>query len=244
MKKCLLLLATLFFFVSTAVASSEGFYSGFGSPGKSRGHAAPAKPGSTIVLTFDGICAAGTQYCPIGNYYSGQGVTFGSDSLAINDDELSGYDNSGNFVGNPSGQSVAFFLTGPGDIMTIAGGFTTGFSFFYSSNAYPGSVTVYDGPNGTGNVLATLALPINNYSGEPCQAAQNDSPPDFYCNWVPVGVTFSGIAQSVDFSGGANYIGFDNVTLGSGTPGTPEPATLVLLGSGMLGIASRLRKRL
>jgi hypothetical protein len=60
---------------------------------------------------------------------------------------------------------------------------------------------------------------------------------------VPIGVTFAGTAESVLFSGSANYIGFDNVTLGSGTPtsGTPEPGGLSLLGLGLacLGLIGR-----
>ena len=200
---------------------------------------------TVTTLTFEGACAPPTVTCPIGNFYSGQGITFGVDSLAVNDDESTGSDNNGNFVNNPSGHTIAFFLTGPGDIMNVAAGFTTGFSFFYSS-AQLGSVTVFDGLNGTGSQLAMLSLPISNVGGEPCQAAQTgDNPPDFYCNWVPVGVAFGGVAKSAVFSGAANFIGFDNITLGSTNPGhTPEPASLVLLGSGLLGIGAKLRQRL
>ncbi|HTQ79133.1 MAG TPA: hypothetical protein VMM92_03995, partial [Thermoanaerobaculia bacterium] len=35
---------------------------------------------------------------------------------------------------------------------------------------------------------------------------------------VPIGVSFSGVARSVDFGGTANQIGFDNITFGSQTP--------------------------
>jgi hypothetical protein len=43
--------------------------------------------------------------------------------------------------------------------------------------------------------------------------------------------------MSVDFSGTANQIGFDNITLGSSTPmsgNSPEPATYALMGAGLL----------
>jgi hypothetical protein len=36
-------------------------------------------------------------------------------------------------------------------------------------------------------------------------------------------VTFAGTAHSVDFGGTVNQVGFDNITLGSGTPGGGEP---------------------
>jgi hypothetical protein len=83
-------------------------------------------------------------------------------------------------------------------------------------------VNVWDGLNGTGNLLASFSLP---------------STPNPYNVFVPVGVTFMGTAQSVDFGGSANYIGFDDITLGSKTPGnTPEPASLTLLGLGVAGL--------
>ena len=44
--------------------------------------------------------------------------------------------------------------------MNVAGGFTTGFSFFYADQVgFTGNVTVYSGANGTGSVLASLSLP-------------------------------------------------------------------------------------
>jgi len=135
--------------------------------------------------------------------------------------------------------TALYFLSGPGDIMNVSAGFTTGFSFYYSAPFYTGSVTIYSGPNGTGTVLASMTLPATpdgTTSGPPCSGAYD------YCPWIPTGVTFSGTAYSVDFSGTANYIAFDNVTLGSSTP-APEPGTLVMFGSGALGLAGLLRRK-
>ena len=180
------------------------------------------------------------------NYYNGglggfgsgpgsnYGITFTSDSLAIISGCCGG---SGNFSGSPSMPTVLFFLTGAGDIMNVPAGFDTGFSFYYSAVVYPGVVTVYDGLNGTGSVLATLNLPVTPSGGAPeCTYGS-------YCPWFPIGVTFSGTAYSVNFSGTANYIGFDQVTLGSEIPGTPEPGTLALFGSGVIGVMGLLRRK-
>ena len=99
--------------------------------------------------------------------------------------------------------------------MNVANGFETGFSFFYSANI-DGSVTVYDGLNGTGNVLATLLLPRN----LPCGSGD---PNGYYACWVPVGVGFEGIAYSANFSGAADFIAFDDITVGSIIPDNLPP---------------------
>jgi hypothetical protein len=185
---------------------------------------------AATVLTFEGL---GDQ-APIGNFYNGGaggnfGVQFGPDSLAIIEQSAGG---TGNFTNPPSGVTVAFFLTGPGDVMNVAGGFTTGFSFFYADQVgFTGSVTVWSGLDGTGTQLASLSLPPT---------------PDPYNVWVPMGVSFAGTAESAVFGGSANFIGFDNITLGSAIPGgVPEPSTwaMMLIGFVGLGFAFRQSRR-
>ncbi len=51
-------------------------------------------------------------------------------------------------------------------VMNVASGFTTGFSFYYAS-AMAGTVTVYDGLNATGNVLATIPITAQNTAERP-----------------------------------------------------------------------------
>lgn len=192
------------------------------------GASIPSRAG-VITLTFDTLQDTES----ILNYYNGgtgslgsgpgpnYGITFSPSAQAIE---------SGNYANNPSPPGVLFFLGGGGAVMNMAAGFTTGFSFFYSAADpnHPGSVTVYDGLDQTGNVLASLALPVT-------PTLPPGSPP--YNNWVPIGVQFTGTARSVNFSGAANFIGFDNVTLGAALPpGTvPEPSSLAMAGLGCLG---------
>lgn len=194
---------------------------------------------ATITLTFEGL----KNLEPINNYYNGgtgglgsgpgpnYGIAFTSDSLAIIASSAGG---TGNFSANPSPDTIAFFLTGAGDTMNIPAGFQTGFSFFYSAVG-SGSVNVYSGPNGTGTLLASVFL---------SDTANNGPAGGFYNHWVAGGVSFSGTAESAVFSGSANQIGFDNITLGSSTPGgVPDGgSTLILLGLSLGGITAVRRR--
>ncbi|HIK56703.1 MAG TPA: PTPA-CTERM sorting domain-containing protein, partial [Synechococcales cyanobacterium M55_K2018_004] len=146
---------------------------------------------------------------------------------------------NGNFGGEPSPSTVLFFLEDQAAVMNVAAGFDTGFSFYYSAINLPGFIRVFDGLNGTGNLLARLDLPLTPFNGAPDPTGQ-------FSPFVPIGVRFDGIARSVDFGGSVNQIGFDNITLGSATPGNgngvpiPTPALL----PGLIGMgAAALRKR-
>jgi hypothetical protein len=110
-----------------------------------------------------------------------------------------------------------YFLSGTA-IMNVAAGFSGGFSFFYTTTV-PATVRVYDGLNATGNVLATINLAANT----PANNCQSGSV--IFCNWSPGGQSFNGIARSIDFGGTVNQVGYDNITVGSGTPvgQTPVP---------------------
>ena len=201
----------------------------------------PGQTQNVVTLTFEGL----KDSEPIGNYYNGglggmgsgpgpnYGITFGQDSLAITSYTAGG---TGNFSGNPSGNTIAFFLSGPGVVMNVAQGFTTGFSFYYSAFA-DGSVTVYDGLNGTGNVLATIGLTQNVFSTN-CPTVNGNL---IACNWQQSNNSFSGIAKSVNFGGVANEIGFDNITIGSSTATQPlvittPTATTTALPNGAVGV--------
>ena len=183
----------------------------------------------------------------VNNYYNGglasggsgpgpnYGVTF-ANAYVLNEFT----ENEGLLVTPPN--SITF-LSGSGSIMDVAAGFTTGFSFNYSTPFYTGAVTVWSGLDATGTLLATLTLPSTpNGQSTPGCGGHN------YCPDVPFGVTFSGTAESVNFSGTANYIVYDDITLGSVTPGTsltPLPAALPLFATGLgaLGLLGWRRKR-
>jgi hypothetical protein len=108
-----------------------------------------------------------------------------------------------------------FFVEGGAATLDIPAGFQTGFSFYYSAIYSPASITVYDGPGATGNTLAVLVLPVTPSDG--------GDPTGLFSPLLPIGVAFAGTARSIDFTGSANEVGFDNITFGSVIPPTPTP---------------------
>ena len=171
-----------------------------------------------------GFGSAGTGPGP--NY----GITFSSNT--ITGCEQGNPCVNTNAANSPSQPNIIFFLGGSAATMDVAGGFTTGFSFDYADQVgFTGFVNVYSGLDATGTLLATITLP---------------STPNPYSVFVPIGVNFAGTAQSVDFGGAANFIAFDDITLGSSTAGgPPEPATwaMMLMGFGGMGAAMRSARR-
>lgn len=196
--------------------------------------AVPATAGVTT-LTFEGV----GNLSPVGNYYAPNYI-FSEETLALVDEDAGG---NGNFANEPSPNTVMFFLDSNNAILDVTNGFTTGFSFYYSSSEVA-TVTVWDGFGGTGNLLGQINL----------AAQHNDNcrgdPTGTFCNWTAAGVDFLGMAYSIDFGGGADHTAYDNITFGASTPGggtvtpgVPEPATwgMMILGFGLIGSAMRRR---
>ena len=206
--------------------------------------------GSAQVLTFEGILSPpGANTSPVGNFYNGGagpnfGIVFSPNALAICLDTLAFTCPNSNVsrggLGDPNSQGTGlFFLTGSSTFMNSLLGFGDGFSFFYTTIGAVGSFNVWSGLDGTGTLLASLALPLTPNGGCPA------FPTELFCPFVAAGVAFAGTAHSVVFAGANNGIAFDDVTFGSATPGsvTPEPATIALVATGLVGVALMTRKR-
>jgi hypothetical protein len=191
---------------------------------------------SVVMLDFEGM----QSYENVGDFYNGgaganYGVSVGAGGWAWNSSDVPGV-----WANEPSPEGILMFLgrTPADSFINYSAGFTTGFSFFYTS-LQTGSVSVYDGLSGTGNVLGTIALAAQDNVG--CTETPN------FCNWTNVGVSFSGTALSVSFADVTELnVGFDNVTFGSAVASVaavPEPETYALMLAGLAVVGAAARRR-
>ena len=189
-----------------------------------------ASQGSAAVVVADYESVGLADGDPVGNAYAGIGLEHVGAYGAI-----SGNTNTFEFVGEPSSITVMYYTSSA--TINVPLGFDKGFSFFYSQSSSPLSTAlVYEGLNGTGNLLGVIQLDQNWKDGG-CESGN-----DVYCHWDVGQTAFGGTALSVVFAGAASAALFDNVTFGSTTP-VPLPAAVWLLGSGLIGFAAVRRRR-
>lgn len=115
---------------------------------------------------------------------------------------------SGNFINNPGGYPVMFFASGSSVTLNANAGVSTALWFTYSA-LQSGTATIYDGPNGTGNILASATLATNNVG---CTGYK-------MCVWTALAFPITGApVASIRFFGTANQIAIGAIHLGAKIP--------------------------
>jgi hypothetical protein len=186
--------------------------------------AVPAFAG-VVTLDFNGITSS---FVYVNDYYNGGTASDGS----------SGPNYGVQFVDGQTliyhtGDSMIFpYSSGPNVTMNVAAGFDTFFSLKIGNPGYYSGYTIgiYSGLNGTGSTLLSAPLPVTGtYDTELVS---------------PTVFSFSGTAQSVVLYAVADYVTYDDFSMNLSGGTIPEPGSLVLLGSGILGLAGFVRRKI
>lgn len=202
---------------------------------------------ATTVLTFGGL-KDGEQvlnfYGPgagsLGSTNFDYGITFAPGAVAYMDSDVGG---SGNFANAPSPWG-ALFSTNGFISFNVAPGFTEALQFYYvtHANGAQGSVNIFSGLNGSGQLLSSATLnPVN-------QTCPGDPHGGFYGCWQLANLPFAGTARSVGFQVAANQFGIDSIRLNLRTldlelsVATPEPGNFLSVAAALIG-ACWLRQR-
>ena len=192
-------------------------------------------------LTFEGV----ENLQSVGNFYDSEpndfDITFSPNALGLVDSDAGG---NGNFSNEPSPNTILTLETPTPITLNSSVGLVNSLSFSYASafaDSNPASVRVYDGPDGTGNVIASQTLPLTPVGvGDP-----DGGDYDFGTAPNPVTVAFPGIARSVQFDATSSnpnggFVGFDDI---SATP-IPEPSSILgFLTFGAFGVGAMLKRK-
>jgi hypothetical protein len=244
MKATLGAFAALFVFVGSALSN--------GVPVRTRsnyGQTGSPQQGSTLTSTVDGITFTSQEFCSDASISTGDPATDTIGTCQV----LFAFQITSTLPAN--GQSLTFTFPIPvnGSVATLGFGLLTSndgsdtitdptipSSPFSSSdvNNLPPNAIQFGGGGGLGNPFLTFALPINLTGGGAdlamfMEVSNNNSNDHSYC------YKLTDTCAAIDIPS----IPTLGVELKTSTVGTPEPASLALLASGLLGLGLVRRKR-
>lgn len=155
------------------------------------------------VVTFEGV----GDNQPVGTIAGPVSVTFGANWFGLVDSDAGG---SGNFANEPSPDTVAYVTSGAPDPINFSSGINFVEIFYVAGEtSIPMTLTAWDGPNGTGNIVTTAVGDVvgngTNCSGDPT---------GIFCLWDVVTLTSTGNnIQSITLAGAlSDQFAFDSMT--------------------------------
>ena len=192
------------------------------------------------IIDFEGL---GDQN-QIGTISGQPSVTFGPSWFSLVDADVGG---SGNIANEPSPDTVAYFTLAGEPIDFSSPVFFVEVAYVASASSVPVTMKAWDGPGGTGNVVATATGTTvgNSGDGAPCSGDPGGS----FCLWDYMSLTStSNNILSITLEGAvANQFGFDDMTfcrkVDAGTNycgpaianSTGNPGVIIALGSDVVG---------
>ena len=141
---------------------------------------------------------------------------------------------SGNAASREGALQFIMFET---NTINLAAGFTDSLSLQYSALGVGGAAAqIYEGLDGTGNLLATFDLPVN---GVGCPLYNAD-----FCSFTGAGVAFAGTARSVSFIHAKYSLILDDIQFGGSDATVSEPSSAALVAVGALALLVFSRRQL
>jgi hypothetical protein len=167
--------------------------------------------GDCTLIDFEGIA----NLTPVGVLTGPVDVTFGPNWLGLIDSDAGG---SGNFANEPTADTVAF-VNGPIEPIDFSEPVSfVEVSYVASASSLPITLTAWDGPSGSGNVITTaMGNTLGNSSDG---AACSGDPGGVFCLWDTMSLTGSGILSITIAGAVADQFAFDNMTFCIDSVGT------------------------
>ncbi|MEM8713555.1 MAG: hypothetical protein AAGG01_21640, partial [Planctomycetota bacterium] len=159
--------------------------------------------GDCTLIDFEGIA----NLDPVGIIAGPVDVTFGPSWLGLIDSDAGG---SGNIANEPSPDTIAFFSASLEPIDFSQPVSFVEVSYVASAVSLPVTLTAWDGPSGTGNIIATAAGTTLGNSND--GAACGGDPGGAFCLFDTMGVSADGILSVTIEGAVADQFGFDNMT--------------------------------
>ncbi len=167
----------------------------------------------------------GANYSPIGSYYIASGVIFGADwNWYAGDPNYPAH--SGSYTAIPQDYNSKGQIA-PLDASISFVSPVSQVSAYFNVYAYPVTWAAYDS---TGNLLGSITIP-NTMQPTPGGMQEYSLP-------------YDGISSLVFTAGLSDYSNMDDLSFNGGsTAPVPEPATLLLFGTGIAGLAAVVRRK-